>query len=148
MPHNRYWKLNELTLENEVLRIGVTELLAIPSDVAEPITINGVEISGNPLRPRLNSKNISLKFSSITEFRVMPEVLSWPAYASEEAVIPSLLYKCSGLYFYGKIWPQDHETYHYHLGWVKVARLHCYIVHTETVDIYVLTDSLPSIFYI
>jgi hypothetical protein len=145
IPHNSYWQIDELMFENEILRIGVTELMAISTDVAEPITIHGVEIRGNCIKPRSNSKCVSFTFLNTIEFRVMPEVFSWPAYEDGEEMIPGLLYQQPGLYFYDEPWSQDYQTFHSHLGWVKAAELSCYIIHTETVDIYVLTNSPPSI---
>jgi len=140
----KFWSLNNLSYDDSSLRIKMTELISYENELAPPVDICGVVITGHPLLPREESEAIELNFPTPTEFRVVPEIQSWPVYEDGEEIIPCLLYKKPGLFFYGKDCSQV-ETYDQELGWVKAEHLQCFIVHSESVDIYVLSGKSPII---
>jgi len=123
----------------------MVELTSTPNDIAPPIAIAGVVVTGHPLKVRSDSEHVTVTFPKVIEFRAVPEQCSWPTYEDGKELISYLLYQKSGLFFYGKECPQDYESFNTSLGWVVAKDLQCYVVHSESFDIYVLTNQPPSI---
>jgi hypothetical protein len=141
----KFWQIENVLLESGVLQISMIELTSAPSDMASPAAIAGVVITGQSLMVRPNSEHLTVTFPKIVEFRAVPEQCSWPTYEDGIELIPCFLYEKSGLFFYGKSCPQDYKSFDTNLGWCYAKDLQCYVVHSESFDIYVLTNQPPSI---
>ena len=131
-------------LEGTALRVAMVELTSNPNDIATSVTIAGITARGYPLEERANSERVTITFSKVTEFRAVPEQCSWPAYDDGEELISCLLYEKPGLFFYEKNCPHSHEVFDSRLGWISAKSLQCYIIHSESFDIYVLSSQPPS----
>lgn len=141
----RFWEIEKVQLEDGVLQIAMIELSSALSDPAPPVSIAGVMIAGNSLKIRPDSERVSIVFSKVFEFRAIPEQCSWPAYEDGIEIFPFLLYEKPGLFFYGNEYPQEYERFNECIGWVKVDSLQCYIIHSESFDIYVLSNQPPYV---
>lgn len=141
----RFWQLESFAFERSILRAELIELKWHEEETAPPISVAGVVITGHPLKARPSSERIAIIFPKIIEVRVVPELCSWPKYEDGEKLIPSLLYKKSGLFFYGKDESQNFEAFDSDLGWVNAGHLQCYIIHSESFDIYVLSSEPPTV---
>lgn len=142
----KFWEIENLILEDGVLQVAVIELTSNQNDIAPPVTIGGVVINGHPLKVRSNSERVervTITFPKVTEFRAVPEQCSWPIYEDGRELIPCLLYEKSGQFFYGKDCPKGHQTFDDSLGWVNAENLQCYVVHSESFDVYVLSHQPP-----
>lgn len=144
MSH-RFWQIERVSFEGGSLQIQLSELTTTQEDVAPPVTIAGVVVAGHSLRVRANSKRTSVAFSEVTEFRAVPEQCSWPAYEDGTEIVSYLLYKKPGAYFYGQGCTDEYQCFDKSLGWVSVDCLQCYIIHSESFDIYVLSSQSPVI---
>lgn len=140
-----FWEIESVRFEGNVLRVAMVELTWHSDDVAPNALIGGVEIAGPPLKVPDHARQIKINFSKVIEFRVTPEICSWPGYENGEEICSALLYRKPGLFFYGDNRPEDFESFDLELGWVKVQDLHCYIVHSESFDIYVLSKHPPTV---
>lgn len=141
----RFWEMESLHLENSKLRVSLLEMAASSDDTPESISISGMEIGGFTLKAGDDAARSTIVFSKVVEFRAVPEQLSWPIYEDGEELLPCILYKKSGLFFYGRDCAQDCETVSNEVGWVKAIDLECYIVHSESLDIYVLSAQAPIV---
>jgi len=142
----KFWEVENLKLEGTVLRVSMVELTSAVDEISTPINVLGVVVTGRPLKVRASSERATITFSDVVEFRAVPEQLSWPAYEDGQELISCLLYKKEGPYFYGEDCPLDRETFGNGVGWVKAVDLQCYIIHSESLDLYVLSNQPPSVF--
>jgi hypothetical protein len=99
----KFWQIKNMFLEGTALRVAMVELTSNPNDIATSVTIAGITARGYPLEERANSERVTITFSKVTEFRVVPEQCSWPAYDDGKELISCLLYEKPGLFFYEKI---------------------------------------------
>lgn len=141
----RFWQLECFAFDGGILRAKLIELKSYENEIAPPISVAGILITGHSLKARSSSERVTISFPKIIEVRVVPEICSWPTYEDGEQLIPSLLYRKSGLFFYGKDCSQDFEAFDSDLGWVKASHLQCYIIHSESFDIYVLSCESPTV---
>ena len=141
----KFWEIEDLAFFENELKVTVLEMTSSVDDPAPSITILGVTIGGLALRVRENAQKINLIFSDVVEFRALPEQTSWPSYEDGDELISALLYRKSGTFFYGNDKSADYETFGQSTGWVKACELDCYIIHSETFDLYVLSNCAPAI---
>ena len=134
----KFWKLDKCCLQGASLQVEMNELISYPNE------IEGKYI-GNPLKVRDDSERVVINFPSIAEFKLIPEQCSWPSYDCGEERIPFLLYKLTDDFFFGKDKRDNLETFDSNLGWVKCHDLMCFVIHSESFDVYVLTSQLPKI---
>ena len=143
----KFWQIENMLFEGIVLQVALVELTSNPNDIPTPLTIANVTLKGYPLEMRANSEQVTITFSKVAEFRAVPEICSWPAYDDGEGlIIPCLLYEKPSSFFDGKNGPHRHEIYDKSIGWwVAAENLRCYIVHSESFDVYVLSSQPPSV---
>ncbi|MFZ1417237.1 MAG: hypothetical protein WAS93_02705 [Burkholderiaceae bacterium] len=134
----KFWQLDSCLLNESRLQLIVSELISYPNE------FDGGYI-GNPLKVREESERIIINFQSIAECKLVPEQCSWPSYDHGEKIISCLLYKLTSDFFFGKDQRDNLETFDSNLGWVKCSELMCFVIHSESFDVYVLTSQSPAI---
>ena len=106
--------------------------------------VSATGIAYQQLKVQTDARRIAITFAHIAECRTLPEQCSWPVYDDGDELLPCLLYQKPGSFFFGENCPPGNETFDSQLGWVSIDKLRCYIVHSESFDVYVLTHQAPQ----